>query len=161
MWPLGVEVCGLVGRAALAGRAWRPFAPVEPPWASPPPPPTLGLGTFSPLASAPANAGLSEVGSSLTSLALTFVVSISRVLAPLPLASRPFTFQSPNPPPARGGRPLHPGAGQVRLAFRQVQSWFPCQRGDEVKQVCGHSPQTARIPLRKLFSFIFCPWASA
>lgn len=41
-WPLGVEVCGLVGRAALAGRAWRPFAPVEPPWASPP------LGAWAP-----------------------------------------------------------------------------------------------------------------
>lgn len=102
-WPLGVEVCGLVGGAALAGRAWRPFAPVEPPWASPRLTPTLGLGTFSPLASAPANAGRSEVGSSLTSLALTFLSCPSpgfwrRFLSLHPLS--PSSLQTHLPPGA-------------------------------------------------------------
>lgn len=127
----------------------------------PPPPPHFGPGHLFPAGVRSCKRGAQRSREQSYLIALTFVVSISRGLAPLPLASPSFTFQSPNPPPARGGRPLHPGTGQVRLAFRQVQSWFPCQRGDEVKQVCGHSPQTARIPLRKLFSFIFCPWASA
>lgn len=95
-----------------------------------------GLASISPPEPAPANAGRSEVSSSLIPLTLTFGAGSSSWFFPLSSSSsKPHSLPWP--------LLVSPGAGQVPLTCRQVQSWFPCQGGDEVRQVCGNPPQLA------------------
>lgn len=108
-------------------RRWRPRR--DAPW---------GPATFS--EPALANAGCSEFGGQSSPAALDLCVHFPGLEAgacPLPLPA-----PNPTPFPARGS--AHPGAGQVPLTCRQVRSWFPGLRRDEVKRVWGHSPQLAR-----------------